>query len=205
MARDVETARRTAPAKCAACDRPLDSPLFCSSCRRLYPAEGLSFFDLLGLRPGYDLDLTELRRKYFAVVRDIHPDRMIAADPAAQRLCMRTSALINQAFEVLRDPLLRAEYLLELAGGKAATDDKQVPQSVLSEALMLREEIEEAKAADDRRALDGVRRQVQARFDTTREEIASLAQQLPSTQESRQDLRGKLNAIRYYRRLLEQF
>ncbi|MFQ5806694.1 MAG: Fe-S protein assembly co-chaperone HscB [Phycisphaerae bacterium] len=204
MAREQETARRTVPIKCVACERPLDSPLFCNSCRRLYPADGLSFFELLGLHPGYDVVVTEVRRRYFELLREIHPDRMGAGNAEVQRLSMRVSAQINQAFQVLLDPVLRAEYLLELVGGKSAADDKQVPQEVLVDSLTLREEIDEAKTANDQAALDGLRQQVQGRFKTTLEEVASLARRLPGSAETRQRLRGKLNAIRYYRRILEQ-
>jgi len=196
--------RRTVPSKCTACERPLDSPLFCSSCRRLYPAGGLDFFELFGLPPGYDVDAAELRRKYFELARDIHPDRIGTGAEETQRLSMRVSAQINQAFQVLLDPVLRAEYLLELAGGQSAADDKRVPQDVLTDSLTLREEIDEAKAVDDRAALDSLGQQAQSRFDATLEDIASLARQLPGTDETRRVLRSRLNAIRYYRRMLEQ-
>jgi molecular chaperone HscB len=187
-----------------ACEQPLDNPLFCSSCRRLYPADGLSFFELFGVQPGYDVDPAQIRKKYFDLARHIHPDRMGPGSEEVQRLSMRVSAQINQAFQVLLDPVLRAEYLLELAGGKSAADDTQVPQEVLLETLTLREEIEDAKKAGDQAALAGLRQQVQSRFQATLEEIASLARRLPGTSEMRTDLRSKLNAIRYYRKMLER-
>jgi molecular chaperone HscB len=193
----------TVPAKCATCDRTLESPLFCSSCRRLYPAEGLNLFELLGLPARYDIDVSEVRRKYFELMRDIHPDRLAADGGEVQQTSMRVSAQINEAYQVLLDPVQRAEYLLELAGGKAAADDKQVPQEVLVDTLELREEIDEARATEDRAALDKLRRQIQDRFEAALEEIGSLTRDLPGTDEMRQRLRGKLNAIRYYRKMFE--
>lgn len=205
MAKDRETLRPTVPAKCADCDRPMDSPLFCGTCRRLYPADGLSFFELLGIRASYDVDPDEVRRKYLELARAIHPDRMTPDAEEVQRLSMRVSAQINQAFRVLLDPVLRAEYLLELAGGKSAADDKQVPQEVLMDTLSLREELEEARVASDQATLDRLRQEVQSRFDAMLEETAKLARDLPGAEETRAALRGKLNAIRYYRKMREQF
>ncbi len=204
MPKDRDVPRRTVPAKCVACERPLDSPLFCSSCRRLYPAEGLSFFELFGLPAGYEVDAAEVRRRYFELARDIHPDRIGSGAGETQGLSMRVAAQLNEAYRVLLDPVLRAEYLLELAGGPSAADDKQVPQEVLMDTLMLREEIEEAKAAGDQAALDRLGPDVQSRFDATLEEVAALARALPGSAETGAALRGKLNAIRYYRKLLEQ-
>ena len=204
MPNDRDTLHQTVPSKCVACERPLDSPLFCSSCRRLFPAEGLSFFELFGLSAGYDVDAAEVRRKYFELARDIHPDRIGSGPGETQRLSMRVAAQLNEAYRVLLDPVLRAEYLIELAGGPSAADDKQVPQEVLMDTLMLREEIEEAKAAGDQGGLDRLGQDVQSRFDATLEEVASLARTLPGSRETHAALRGKLNAIRYYRRMLEQ-
>jgi molecular chaperone HscB len=204
MGKQPGAPRRTVPSKCVSCERPLDSPLFCSSCRRLYPADGLSFFELFGLSPTYDVDAGAVRTKYFELARDIHPDRIGPGAEDTQRLSMRVAAQLNEAYRVLLDPVLRAEYLLELAGGKSAADDKQVPQEVLMDTLTLREEIEEAKAAGDQAALDRLRPDVQSRFDAALEEVAALARALPGGDETRAAMRGKLNAIRYYRKLLEQ-
>ena len=117
---------------------------------------------------------------------------------------MRVSAQLNQAFHVLLDPVQRAEYLLEMSGGKAAADDKQVPQQILMDTLELREEIEEAKAAGDQAGLHRMREQIQRRFDETLEGVAALARKLPGDEGLRRNLRNELNAIRYLRKLLEQ-
>lgn len=195
---------RTVPTKCAGCERTLDTPLFCGSCRRLYPADGLNCFQLLGLQPQYDVDVDAVRTKYFKLMRDIHPDRMATGAADVQRLCLRVNAQINEAYGILLDPVLRAEYLLEIAGGKSAADDKHVPQDVLMDTLELREEIDEAKTGNDQAALERLRGGIQSRFDETLREIARLARLLPGTDTDRKSLRGKLNAIRYFRRLLEQ-
>ena len=203
MHEHTDIASKAVPAKCTACDRTLDSPLFCGSCRRLYPADGLNCFELLGLAPAYDIDANALRQKYFKLMRDIHPDRMATGSADVQRLCLRVNAQINEAYNVILDPVLRAEYLLEISGGKSAADDKHVPQDVLMNTLELREEIEESKAENDTATLEKLRRQIQERFGEALGQIAALARVLPGTDTDRKTLRGKLNAVRYFRKMLE--
>jgi hypothetical protein len=69
---------------------------------------------------------------------------------------------------------------------------------------MIREEIEEAKAAGDAEALRAHRRAIEAEFEATRSEIAALAGRLPGDEEVRRALREKLNTVKYFQRMLEQ-
>jgi molecular chaperone HscB len=192
--------QQTAPAKCASCHSPMGSRLFCDHCRSLYPAEGLSYFELLNLPVAYDLDPAVLRQKYLQVSRGVHPDH----HTTETSLSLRLSAQLNEAHRVLADPVLRADYLLELAGGKSARDDKNVPQVVLTTALMLREEIQEARQAGDSVTLEACRTRVRQPYDATLAKIAELARQLPGDESVRLRLRAELNSVKYYQKLLAE-
>jgi len=190
-----------APAKCQACSRPMNTPLFCDHCRSLYPAEGLTHFELLGFQPRFDLDPGELRQRYLQTSRDVHPDsRGSAADSA---LSLRICAQLNEAHRVLADPVLRAEYLLEVCGGKSGAEDKSVPQDVLNTALTLREELEAARAADDEAACDEIEARARGLYEGALARITNLARHLPGDEQTRRQLRTTLNSIKYHRRLLE--
>jgi molecular chaperone HscB len=180
------------------------SPLFCAGCHTLFAGSELNHFEVFGLPQRFDLEPELLRRRYLEQSRQIHPDQLSAtgADPA---LGLRSAARLNEAFRVLKDPLSRAEYLLEVAGGKSSAEDKSVPQDVLAETLMLREEIEEAREADDATALAALRTQVTERFAAQRERVTELAKQLPGDAALRTELRTQLNAMKYYQKMLEQF
>jgi molecular chaperone HscB len=178
----------------------MGSRLFCDHCRSLYPAEGLSYFELLNLPVAYDLDPAVLRQKYLQVSRGVHPDH----HTTETSLSLRLSAQLNEAHRVLADPVLRADYLLELAGGKSARDDKNVPQVVLTTALMLREEIQEARQAGDSVTLEACRTRVRQPYDATLAKIAELARQLPGDESVRLRLRAELNSVKYYQKLLAE-
>jgi molecular chaperone HscB len=178
----------------------MESPLFCDHCHSLYPAEGLSHFDLLGFPPQFDLDPAALRQKYLQVSCGVHPDHH--GDSAELATSLRLSAQLNEAHRVLADPVLRAEYLLELSGGPSASDDKSNLDGVLANTLMLREEITDAHAANDSAALADCVARIRQLRETTLARIGDLARQLPADAEIRRQLRATLNSIKYYQKLL---
>ncbi len=182
----------------------MHSPFFCDNCRSLSPADGLNYFELLGLAAAFDLDPARLRQSYLQASRRVHPDQHGADADADSELSLRLSAQLNEAHRVLADPVLRAEYLLELLGGKSAKRDKSVPPAVLSATLALQEEIQDAKAANNATALDACRNQVQQRCTATLAAIEGLARRLPGDDALRRELRQTLNSIKYYQRLREQ-
>lgn len=165
-------------------------------------------FELFGLRPSYNVNEKELSDASRAIHRNIHPDRMPRGDEAAQDFAMRASAIVNQALATLKDPRLRAEHLLARAGGKSASEDKQVPQGLLAEMMMIREELEEARAAGDAPTLDQIRSDAIQRRDETEKHIARLCGQLdpPAADfnEVRSALRMHLNAMKYHSNLVNE-
>ena len=78
--------------------------------------QGADHFALLGV--GVDASPDEIRRVYFGLARQLHPDRLTALgivdeDRAAQRLF----AQINTAFAVLSSPSRRTEYRHTMQAG----------------------------------------------------------------------------------------
>ncbi len=190
MTTSVTPTGTAAPAKCHACQRPMNTPLFCDHCRNLYPAEGLTHFEMLGFTPRYDLDPAELRQRYLQTSRDIHPDSFSGS--ADTGLSVRLCAQLNEVYRVLSDPVLRAEYLLEISGGQSAAQDKNVPPEVLTTALTLREELEAAREADDQARCDAVAGVV-VRGDS-QDDISPGP--IPGNQRSRSDQRGDVRGRR---------
>lgn len=192
--------RPPTPTKCTRCNRPLHTPLVCDSCHTLFPPDRLNHFELFGLPPAYELDVADLRARYLHISRDAHPDHH-RDDP---QLSLRVSAELNEAYRVLTDPLLRAEYLLELHGGKSAIEDKSVPPNVLTTTLELREAVAEARAAGNTAVQSTLRKQIDTLQDQQRAAVADLARQLPGDEPLRDRLRSALNALKYYTKIASE-
>lgn len=199
-----ETDAAAIPSKCVTCEVLRQMPLSCDDCHQLLAhVQGADFFELFGLPQKYEVDPRELEEKYITISRNIHPDKYAVAGPEMQAFALRASAAVNNAYAVLRDPIHRAEYLLESAGGPSATLNKQVPPDMLGEIMMLREGIEEAKAGGDQQSLDAIRRQIEVRRSATQTRITELCRDLAgSSDETKTTLRIQLNAIKYLNNVL---
>ncbi len=103
-----------------------------------------SFFEILGLPAGFTLNEKALETAYFTAQRTCHPDRFIGKPEAERVAAVSRSRLVNDAYETLKNPLTRAEHLLELQGIHAIDDTAPVPPALLMEMMELRERIAEA-------------------------------------------------------------
>lgn len=206
MAAMTPTQPSTVPMKCTSCERPMESPVCCQSCHTLHPADAsLDYFQLFGLPRRYAVDPADLHRRFLSISRNIHPDFFGGEAEEMRNLALRLSAQVNEAYETLNDPVSRAEYLLESAGGKSSAQDKSVPGNLLAEVMTLREEIEEAKATGNRESLILLRAQLESRRLRLEETIADLCDRLDTpSEEVRAELRRQLNAMRYLNNVLAE-
>lgn len=99
------------------------------------------FFSLLEILPAFGVDKKTLEEAYFKQQRLYHPDRF-AGKPAPERQAATARSVdINQAYQTLKDPLKRAQYLLKLQGITVGTDHDSVKPSheLLTEVMEWRE------------------------------------------------------------------
>ena len=127
----------------------------------------MDYFTLFGLPVGYAIDIASLSTRYQDLQRQFHPDKFASHPQADQLAALQQSATINQAWQTLRHPLTRAEYLLSLHGFDLASEQHTVRDTAfLMEQLELREELDEIGQAKDDARLEGFIKRVKALFDT---------------------------------------
>lgn len=192
--------------RCSRCAAEMTSPVLCPACRTLFaPPAGIDHFRLLGLARAFSLDEVQLQSAYRALARAVHPDRFAGQSDETAALATTISASLNDALNVLCDPLRRADYLLFLAGGPSAMDERGVPGTLLAEIMTLREEIGAAREGDDRSALDRIRANLNDRRRDAMTVVTQLAGHLDQANEAqRHELRRQLNSLKYYDNLLAQ-
>jgi molecular chaperone HscB len=169
--------------------------------------DDLTHFDRLGLPRRFLVDSADLERAYLARSRDVHPDYHLAGSKTALSASLEASAAVNEAYNILRDPFTRAEYLLKLEGGPSASEQKQMPPAFLAEMLDAREAIELARGKPD--AVARLEGDFQARYDQLLADVALCFREYasdpvgPPTQPAiLLKIRGLLNAAKYVRGLL---
>src|SRR6266436_6117271 len=110
-------------------------------------------FLLFGLPRKLWIEMSALERKFLQLSWKLHPDKFVNASAEEQELSLKRSSELNDAYRVLRDPVARVEYLLELEGMRKEGEHKQqAPPELLEEVFELNEsldELREAKASGD--------------------------------------------------------
>ena len=161
-------------------------------------------FSALGVAPRYDLDLGALERQHRALSRALHPDRYAGRAPAERREALGRAIAVNEAWRALRDPVARAEALLQTLG----VEGPEPPASpeFLGEMMEERETLAEARAARD---LPRVRELARAMREKENALVALLGAEFEQLRPHPEPARvarvlQKLAELRYCRRYLEE-
>ena len=110
----------------------------------------MDYFQLFGLENQFDLDLAKLSTLYQTLQKTVHPDRFAHGSSQEQMLAIKKSTLINDAYQTLKSPLKRAQYILELRGVDMPSEQASFGDvSFLMHQMELREMLDEVKHADD--------------------------------------------------------
>lgn len=90
------------------------SDLFCASCNKLQPPLPVSHFDRLGLNISYQCGINSIEQAYYAAQINLHPDKFINSCDKEKQFSAQQTMSLNESYKILKNPLKRAEYLLEL-------------------------------------------------------------------------------------------
>lgn len=132
----------------------------------------MDYFTLFGLPAQYPIDIQSLTVRFQDLQRQFHPDKFASGSPAEQLAAVSQSATINQAWQTLRNPLARAEYLLSLHGFDLASEQHTVRDTAfLMEQLELREELDEIDQAKDEARLESFIKRAKAMFDARHQQM----------------------------------
>ena len=141
----------------------------------LIPEE--DYFAVFGLARRMSLDLADLEKRFHSLSRKRHPDNFYRASQEEQELSLEQSARLNDAYRTLRDPAVRAEYLLSLEGQQVEKKGSAVPPELLEEVFELREWLAELRATASAKEQNAHRAEVQQQLTRAK---ANLEQRLES-------------------------
>lgn len=132
--------------QCPSCARPQESRLICSHCGNPLAAD-LDLFAALQLPRLLQIDIANLENAYHDIGRRVHPDRFASASPEIRDASLRATALLTRAYRILRDPVSRGLYWLELHDHKLSEHNKQVPPELAELVFEVQEQLSELRAA----------------------------------------------------------
>lgn len=116
----------------------------------------INFFETLeaGLgenaaEPIYDIDVRKLRMSFLRKQQQVHPDSYAQKSSEEYQLAQTQSSYLNKAYNTLKEPLARAQYMLALNGVEISESESLEDPELLMEVMEIREQMEEAESEDD--------------------------------------------------------
>ncbi len=98
-----------------------------------------SYFEFYDLPLSFQIDEAHLKRKFYALSKEYHPDFHANESQEKQDENLELSTINNKAYKVLSDPLKRIEYILELHDLIAEGDKYALPQEFLMDMMDVNE------------------------------------------------------------------
>lgn len=143
----------TAPlVPCWSCHGPLPAgDAFCATCNAVQPPAAVDHFKRLGMERTYDVDVSGLDKLYFELQRSLHPDRFATRTAQEKVYSQSQATALNDAYETLKDPLKRSDYLVHIKGVNVLPDGCNLVNdpSILMEAMEFREKLAASETEAD--------------------------------------------------------
>jgi molecular chaperone HscB len=171
------------------------------------PSLSSDYFQFFDLPRRLVIDLEELQRRFYTLSRQLHPDRFQRRSAGELQYSVDASALLNDAYRALRDPVKRAEYLLKQEGFDIGEQrSKDVPPELLEEVFELNMALEELRHGDEsaRPQLTEAREKFVSMLSGTDSRLNELftAHDEGGDKDTLARIRGVLNRRRYIQNLL---
>ncbi|MDH5484705.1 MAG: Fe-S protein assembly co-chaperone HscB [Gammaproteobacteria bacterium] len=109
-----------------------------------------NFFEIFQVPAGFVVDFDKVDPLYRELQKSYHPDRFVSSTDQERRLAIQNASLINQAYQTLKEPVPRAQYLLKLKGMDIdAETDTTMDAEFLMQQMEFREAIAEVRSNAD--------------------------------------------------------
>jgi molecular chaperone HscB len=145
--------------------------------RPFAPGEEPDIFTLFGLPPRLVVNESATRDLYLDLSRRVHPDFHAGATADHRDECLRRTSMLNNAWQILREPARRAEYAVARWGLNITSQRNAAPPELLAEMFEIQEAGESLREA--RLAADGATlAAAEARVAPLRAEVLASRNQL---------------------------
>ncbi len=107
-------------------------------------------FQLFNLTDSFEIDSAALAERFRELQRNTHPDKFANSSEQERRLAMQRATQVNEAYQTLKHPLKRGQYLLHLKGIEMKDEQAHsMDQMFLFEQMELREKLENMARQSD--------------------------------------------------------
>ena len=156
----------------------------------------MNYFEFYGLPESFSIDETALKKQFYALSKQYHPDFYANEDEAKQQEILELSTINNKAYNVLSHPAKRMEYVLQQHNLLAEGDKYQLSADFLMEMMDINEALMEV---EDDSQLNTIKTQMADIESELSGELAALTTRYAESAEAdKQNILQKIRDI-YYR------
>ena len=156
----------------------------------------MNYFDFYGLPETFSLNDTDVKKKFYQLSKQYHPDFYANEDQAKQQEILELSTLNNKAYQTLANPAKRLEYILRLHNLVSEGAKPQLPADFLMEMMDINERIMEVDSATE---LGSITAEVLAIEGDMNEELLALTTDYVTLDDTAKESRLKDIANIYFR------
>jgi molecular chaperone HscB len=108
----------------------------------------MNYFEFYGIAESFAPDAALLKKKFYQLSKQYHPDFYANEDEAKQQEILELSTLNNKTYQTLLDPYKRLEYILRLHDLLKEGAKPQLPADFLMEMMDINERLMEVEDAE---------------------------------------------------------
>lgn len=146
----METIKKSLPmarSMCWHCQSDIGGEYFCGQCVKVQPlSKDIDYFTVMELPRKLNIDTVKLETKFYEMSRAFHPDFYEGKSEMERTVSLANSAILNQAYRTLKDPIQRIEYLLSLEAGSVKEIPGKAPTDLFETLLEVQEQLDELQA-----------------------------------------------------------
>ncbi len=171
-----------------------------------------NFYEFFGFERKLGVDREALQKRFYELSRKWHPDRFSRNSPEEQMQALEATAILNDGYRTLKDPVKRAEYLLTEEGFPIGEQrSRDVPPELLEEVFELNMALEELKSGDEsarpqltaaKENFVSLRMNIDAELERLFAKYDAAEPQSETAKQALHDIRGVLNRRRYIENLI---
>jgi molecular chaperone HscB len=162
-----------------------------------------NYYDFFEIPHRLSLDTKDLEQRFYALSKKWHPDRFARTTAEARQQALDASAILNDGYRVLRDPIQRANYLLKENGFDIGEQQsKEVPPELLEEVFELNMALEES----DDQAIDEARKKFEGMLGKIDQDLRTRSAAYDQSQSKQElaEVRALLNRRKYIQNLVQK-
>jgi molecular chaperone HscB len=156
----------------------------------------MNYFDFYNIPETFRPDLAVIKKQFYALSKQYHPDFFANEDEARQQEVLELSTLNNKAYQTLSDQNKLSEYILKEHGLVNEGAKPQLPADFLMEMMDINERLMEIENAEQLADVTGEVLAIEGDID---EEMAKLTNEYEGLDDTAKESRLNEIANIYYR------